>query len=195
MKRRQPPQRTRKRTAPRRKGSSNGQFDWIETGIILYTDGSRVGPSPVGPGGWAAHLLYVEKGEMVGDEMYSGYELNVTNNQMEMDAIIAGLDVLEHPSRVQVISDSQYVVRGLIEYSEKWTFTRDGRLLSASGSELKNPDRWMKLFKLDQYHSCRYDWTRGHANDPFNNLADKRAQEMAREAQRLARLQDKEGGI
>ena len=71
--------------------------------IDIYTDGACSG-NP-GPGGYGVVLLY--KGNR--KELSQGYKCT-TNNRMEMLAVIKSLEVLKEPCKVNLYSDSKYVI-------------------------------------------------------------------------------------
>jgi len=77
--------------------------------VIIYTDGACRG-NP-GPGGWGVLLSY--KG--VVKELYGG-EKETTNNRMELTAAIQGLEALKKECRVEVNTDSKYVMQGITEW-------------------------------------------------------------------------------
>ena len=83
--------------------------------VTIYTDGACSG-NP-GPGGWAAILMAGgAKKEL------SGGERDTTNNRMELMAVIEGLAALKRPCKVDVYSDSAYVVNAFSQnWIEKWT--------------------------------------------------------------------------
>ena len=63
--------------------------------VSIYTDGAARG-NPDGPGGYGTILEYVDsKGELHRKELSKGYE-KTTNNRMELMAVIAGLEALNH---------------------------------------------------------------------------------------------------
>ena len=70
--------------------------------VIIHTDGS-CRPNP-GPGGWAA-ILWASGMEL---ELGGGAP-DTTNNRMEMTAALAGLNTLTGPTKVTVVTDSEYV--------------------------------------------------------------------------------------
>src|SRR6187455_3592378 len=72
--------------------------------VTLFTDGACIG-SP-GPGGWAYILRHPASGKTA---EASGGEAESTNNRMELQAVIAGLEALKRRSRVEIVTDSQYV--------------------------------------------------------------------------------------
>ena len=87
--------------------------------VQLFTDGACSG-NP-GPGGWAFILRHPATGKELES---SGGDPQTTNNRMEMMAVIRGLEALKRPARVEILSDSIYVGKGLSEWLPKWK--RDG---------------------------------------------------------------------
>ena len=83
--------------------------------VQLFTDGACSG-NP-GPGGWAFILRHAATGKEI---EASGGERETTNNRMEMTAVIRGLEALKRPARVEIVSDSIYVGKGLSEWMPKW---------------------------------------------------------------------------
>lgn len=134
--------------------------------VTLYTDGACSG-NP-GPGGWGAILSYngVEK-------ELSGGDANTTNNRMELLAVISGLEALKEPCRVELYSDSKYVIDGL---SKGWAASwRKNGWRKADKKPALNPDLWEKLLNLVEKHELSYHWVKGHADNPYNNRCDQLA--------------------
>ena len=134
--------------------------------VTLYTDGACSG-NP-GPGGWRAILSYngVEK-------ELSGGDANTTNNRMELLAVISGLEALKEPCRVELYSDSKYVIDGL---SKGWAASwRKNGWRKADKKPALNPDLWEKLLNLVEKHELSYHWVKGHADNPYNNRCDQLA--------------------
>lgn len=135
--------------------------DWVE----LFSDGACKG-NP-GRGGWGALLCYkgVEK-ELCGGENHT------TNNRMELTAIIRGLEALTRPSRVRVVTDSQYVKQGITQWILRW---RRNGWRTADKQPVKNRDLWERLDALLGRHQVEWTWVRGHAGHPENERADRLA--------------------
>ena len=134
--------------------------------VTLYTDGACSG-NP-GPGGWGAILSYngVEK-------ELSGGDANTTNNRMELLAVISGLEALKEPCRVELYSDSKYVIDGL---SKGWAASwRKNGWRKADKKPALNPDLWEKLLNLVEKHELSYHWVKGHADNPYTNRCDQLA--------------------
>ena len=83
--------------------------------VLLFTDGACSG-NP-GPGGWAYILRHTGTGT---EKEASGGERETTNNRMELQAVIEGLSALKRPCYVEVLTDSEYVRKGLSEWMAGW---------------------------------------------------------------------------
>ena len=141
--------------------------------VELYTDGACSG-NP-GPGGWAYILKHPSTRR---EKEASGAEPATTNNRMELMAVIQGLTALKGRSRVDLFSDSQYVLKGLKEWMKDWK-ARGWR--TADKKPVKNRELWEQLDTLLQAHDLHFHWVRGHNEHPENERADRLAV-AAREA-------------
>lgn len=134
--------------------------------VTIYTDGSCLG-NP-GPGGWGAILMYDSHKKEI-----SGGEANTTNNRMELLGVITALETLKEPCKVELYSDSKYVVDSLQKgWAKSWR-ARGWR--KADKKPALNPDLWERLLKLCDYHSVTLHWVKGHAENEFNNRCDQLA--------------------
>lgn len=140
--------------------------------VTLYTDGSARG-NPHGPGGYGVVLEYVDpKGELHTKELSQGYK-KTTNNRMEMMAVIAGLEALNRPCRVEVYSDSQYVVNAFNRHwIEGWIKKGWKR---GQNEQVKNVDLWKRLLETKKNHEVVFHWLKGHAGHPQNERCDELA--------------------
>ena len=86
--------------------------------VQIFTDGSCLG-NP-GPGGWAAILRYNQSEK----EMGGGVALT-TNNRMELLAAIEALLALKQPCKVDLYTDSRYLVDAV---EKKWLNSGSGAL-------------------------------------------------------------------
>jgi len=132
--------------------------------VLISTDGSVIGAGPRagrdrGPGGWGA-VFHNDRYEI------SGHAHQVTNNQMELTAVIEALKRTPVGNRVKIRTDSQYVYRAAQE-----------RTLIRS-----NNDLWNEFRKLRDQRRVDVVWVRGHAGDPHNERADELARKQAKYA-------------
>ena len=137
--------------------------------VEIYTDGSSLG-NP-GPGGWAALLRFREREREIG-----GREAFTTNNRMELLAAIRGLETLQRPCRVRLVTDSTYVRDGITRWVASWK-RRGWR--TAGGQPVKNVDLWQRLDDAAAGHEVDWVWTRGHSGHPDNERVDRRARAEA----------------
>ncbi len=135
--------------------------------VLLFTDGACSG-NP-GPGGWAFILRHPTSGKEI---ERSGGETLTTNNRMELSAVIKGLEALTRPSRVEIWSDSQYVLNGLREWMASWK-ARGWR--TANKKPVKNLELWQELDELKSLHELTFRWVEGHAGHPENERCDQLA--------------------
>ena len=134
--------------------------------VSIYTDGACSG-NP-GPGGWGAILMYGQhKKELAGGEG------STTNNRMELTAVIEALSILKEPCRVELYSDSKYVLDAL-EKGWAWGWKKKGWVKSDKKPAL-NPDLWEVLLGLVSKHELHYHWVKGHAENEYNNRCDEMA--------------------
>ena len=139
-----------------------------KTKVTLYTDGACSG-NP-GVGGYGAILVHVDANGIKHEKEFSqGYKMT-TNNQMELLAVIVGLEALKKPCNVTVYSDSKYVVDA---FNNKWI---DGWIAkgwkTAGKSPVKNVDLWKRLLEAKKQHDVEFIWVKGHAGHEYNERCD-----------------------
>jgi len=135
--------------------------------VLLFTDGGCSG-NP-GPGGWAFILRHPASGKEM--ERF-GAERQTTNNRMELTAVIRGLEALKRPTRVEVITDSVYVGKGLSEWLPKWKAHGWRRRDADRWVPIKNEDLWRRLDELLAVHRVKFSHIRGHAGHAENERCD-----------------------
>jgi len=113
-----------------------------------------------------------------------GGQTHTTNNRMELRAAIEGLNALELPGRVTVVTDSQYLKNGITRWLRKWKASGWQRSAVGGGRrEVLNRDLWEELDDAVSRHTVCWQWVRGHTDHAQNN----RAHELASAAARAAR--------
>ena len=131
--------------------------------VIIHTDGACKG-NP-GPGGWGAVL---QAGQGHEKELWGG-EANTTNNRMELMAAIMALEILKRPCRVELHTDSKYVMQGITEWIHGWK-ARGWK--TADKKPVKNEDLWRRLDAARSRHEVHWRWVKGHAGHALNERAD-----------------------
>ena len=130
--------------------------------ISLYTDGASSG-NP-GPGGYGIILKCAGREK----EMSGGF-IRTTNNRMELLAVIRGLEEIKwRNARVEVYSDSSYVVKAV---NEGWLQDWERR----GWKKVRNPDLWQRFLRIYRLHRVTFHWLKGHAGHPENERCDRLA--------------------
>ncbi len=140
------------------------------TKVVIHTDGACKG-NP-GPGGWGALLEYAEAKK----ELFGG-EAMTTNNRMELMAVIEALKALTRPCDVLVVTDSQYVQKGVESWLSSW---KAKSWKTASGKPVANRDLWETLDAELAKHEVSWEWVRGHQGHDGNERADELANQGVR---------------
>lgn len=131
--------------------------------VDIYTDGACSG-NP-GSGGYGAVMLY----NGARKELSEGYRLT-TNNRMELLAVIKALEALKERCRINLYSDSKYVVDAVTKgWAKKW---QANGWKKADKSKALNTDLWERLLALLDYHDVTFIWVKGHADNVENERCD-----------------------
>jgi ribonuclease HI len=138
--------------------------------IEIYSDGACSG-NP-GPGAYGT-IIRKEDGS---EEELSGYHPHTTNNRMEMMGAIAGLEYFKTPIKCLIVTDSQYVSKGITEWLPGWV--KNNWRSKVSKSEVKNVDLWKRIYALVQKHDVKLEWVRGHDGHPENERCDEIARNL-----------------
>ena len=140
-----------------------------QTEVTLYTDGA-CDPNP-GPGGWAVLLLFGDH-----QKTLTGSDLKTTNNRMELQAVISGLEALSRPCRVRLFTDSRKICaqgcNGIPGALEGQRLAHLGQGASGQPRAMGGPDAAL------QRHAIEWHWVKGHAGDPHNEAVDRLATGM-----------------
>lgn len=125
----------------------------------LFTDGG-CWPNP-GSGAWAFIIHNLYTGEILKEK---GYEAHTTNNRMELTAVVNGLTELPPQSDVVLYTDSEYVVKGITQWMDKWK--------DRAWYGVMNLDLWKKIDLLAEDLNLKAEWVRGHDGHPENEECD-----------------------
>lgn len=132
----------------------------------IYTDGGFSQNRNVGA--WAIVVIQDEKKI---HEDFSTY-IDSTNNKMEMKAIYeAMLYAQKFPNRTfSIVTDSQYVLKSLTEWMPGW-IKNDWQ--TSTGKPVLNKPIWEMMYPLYlSSKNIKFEWTRGHNGDLWNEYAD-----------------------
>ncbi len=133
--------------------------------VTIYTDGGA-SPNP-GPGGWGA-ILRAENGA---EKELSGAEPETTNNRMELTAALEALRALKRPCTVRLVTDSEYLQKGITEWLPAWV----AKGWQRGKKPVPNAELWQALHAEAQRHVIEWEWIKGHAGHADNERADRLA--------------------
>jgi len=105
---------------------------------------------------------------------FGDYIPNTTNNQMELSAFIAAVSIiglLGYLGTFTIISDSEYVVKGVKEYLANW---KANNWKGSTGKEIKNIKYWRFINGLlIGKTNINIEHVKGHSGVVGNEYADK----------------------
>ena len=137
--------------------------------IKIYTDGSCL--NNPGNGGWAAIINDNKKILKI-----SGSEKNTTNNKMELMAPIQALKKINKNKKVEICTDSKYVMLGITEWIYKWT---KNNWQTSKKEDVKNKELWIELHALTKFFQINWVWVKAHSGNTLNDEVDLLAKKAA----------------
>jgi ribonuclease HI len=110
-----------------------------------------------------------------------------TNNRMALAGATEALRLLAGKGarlRVLIVSDSQYLVKGMREWVSGWA----ARGWRRKDGPIENVELWQELVASARLHDVQWSWVRGHRGHPKNEYANDLAVLAAREQRASAGL-------
>lgn len=144
---------------------------------FVATDGAC--PGNPGVGGWGVLLQLREGDQVLRQAAFADREGSVTTNiRMEMMAVLSGLMHLTKEPTIPalILSDNEMIVNSMtLGWFEKW---------KAAGwwngkKPRTNADLWEKIDAALGARVVHWQWVRGHAGHPLNEIADMLASNAA----------------
>jgi ribonuclease HI len=146
--------------------------------FVVFADGSSL-TNPGGPGG-TGFIVYDRDTRALrfgGNRYLRDGDQAVTNNRMELRAVLEALEPLPRGATVDVHSDSQYLINSLSKWVHGW---RKKGWMTSQGTPVLNRDLMESILAHAAQLTVRYQWVRGHAGHAANEAADALAQTAAR---------------
>jgi ribonuclease HI len=128
------------------------------------------------------HELYVD-GSFIIKYPDSSYNLKTFESfetsscLIELEAAIKGLELLNDVQEIRLITDSQYVRKGLTEWIINWKLN-DWH--TANGEKVKNIEHWKKFDALSNNKYIEFKYVKAHSQQFENTMADLYARDMAK---------------
>ena len=90
-----------------------------------------------------------------------------------------GLKLLKFPCKVNLYSDSAYVVNAFLQ---GWIYNWVKKGWKTSGKEpVKNKEIWQELYDLTKIHKVNFIKVKGHSDNKYNNRCDELARKAIKE--------------
>jgi len=146
--------------------------------FVAFTDGSSL-VNPGGPGGTG--FVVLDRARLAvrfgGTRWVEDGPSGVTNNRMELRAMLDAFHGLPDGETVEARSDSRYVIDSLSKWIHGW---RRKGWRTASGGPVLNRDIIEELAAREASLRVGYTWVRGHVGHPVNEICDALAAATAR---------------
>ena len=151
------------------------------TATVVHLDESCLGNGRDGdnPGGAGGLIEVRSRGRVERRDFYSHMQAT-TNNRMALLGASTALRLLAAKGkhlRVLMVSDSEYLVKGMREWVPGWA----GRGWTRKAGPIENLALWQELAEAARLHTVQWTWVRGHARHPKNEYVDALAVAAARE--------------
>jgi ribonuclease HI len=103
------------------------------------------------------------------EKRISGFESNTSSSRMEMMAALMALRALKRRDlEVHLHSDSQYLIKGMNEWSSNWI--KRG-WINSNGDPVSNKDLWLQLLDWNKKLKIKWIWVKGHSGHPSQEIA------------------------
>jgi ribonuclease HI len=147
--------------------------------VTVFTDGSCLSHREVG--GWAYIIA-----DSTGSELKkrAGSSPLTTNNRMELMAVIRALEAIHTRSTIRVVTDSEYVAKGINEWLPRWRMQNMRGGSRHRKRRLENDDLWRRIADFTDMHQVSCEWIRSHSGHPENEECDRLARQAAEQSLR-----------
>lgn len=108
--------------------------------------------------------------------LYTEKVREIGSSQAELEAAINALKILEDVEKIRIVTDSQYVRKGLTEWMPLWKLNG---FKTANGEPAKNIEKWLCFDKACDGKYIEFQWVKAHSNHFENSLCDMYARDVA----------------
>jgi ribonuclease HI len=153
---------------------------------IVHLDESCLGNGREGDnaGGYGG-LIEVRTRSGIQRRDFYGHSPATTNNRMALSGAIAALQLLAAKGnrvRALLVSDSEYLIKGMREWVPGWA----ARGWKRKTGNIENVALWQALHGSARLHEVQWTWVRGHQGHPKNEYVNDLAVLAAREQETSA---------
>jgi ribonuclease HI len=148
---------------------------------VVHLDESCLGNGREGENqGGAGGLIEVRSRQQIHRRDFYLHAPATTNNRMALvgaSTVLRLLGTKEKRLRVLMVSDSEYLVKGMREWVPGWA----SRGWTRKAGPIENLAMWKELSAAARLHDVQWTWVRGHHGHPKNEYANDLAVGAARE--------------
>ncbi len=140
--------------------------------IEIFTDGCYIHEQH--KGGYAA---LIKKNNGLYDLVWGHTDEPSNSTLLELLAAIKGLEYIpDNITKIRIITDSRYVIKGLTEWVINWKLND---WYTIQGRKVRNIKYWKKFDKLTQNKYIEFKWVKGHSLHYENTITDFYAKKAA----------------
>jgi ribonuclease HI len=88
---------------------------------------------------------------------------------MELMAAVEALHSIPVGSDVQLCSDSELLIHGMLFHIERW---QSQGWRNSRGGIMQHQGLWRELLAMNERMNIHWQWIRGHSRHPFQTRAD-----------------------
>jgi ribonuclease HI len=136
----------------------------------LFTDGSYV--CETGHSAYAGLIESIEGSQ----EIFTHAFDNGSSNLMELLAVIDGMNRLKKVQKIQLFTDSRFVIRGLAQWVHFWCHNN---WQTSSGNKVKFAHHWQHLYQLCDGKLMELKWIKGHSGHIEQSFCHQLARQTA----------------
>lgn len=135
----------------------------------LFTDGSF--NHEINTGGYAILIKTVQHDYLIKQIKTKRKD----NNLNELLAVLEGLKYLVNEPKIRVVTDSQYVIKGITEWLTLWKINN---FYTANGTKAKNITEWKEIDQLLKGKYIEFEWVKSHSDHFENTICDMKAKSI-----------------
>lgn len=142
----------------------------------LFTDGSYV--CETGHSAYAGLIESAEGQQAIFNKAFA----NGSSNLMELLAVIDGMERLRKILKVQLFTDSRFVIRGLTQWIHFW---QHNNWQTSSGNKVKFAHHWQHLHQLCEGKLMELKWIKSHSGHLEQSFCHHLAKQTAENIKRI----------
>ena len=136
----------------------------------IYADGSYL--RDTGFSGYGGFIEDVQGNRTIYKKSFK----NGSSNLMELLAITEGLEKLKSMEKIQVYTDSRFVIRGLVQWIHFW---KHNNWQTAHSKAVKFAEHWQYIDSLCDGKLMEFKWIKGHSGHEGQDLCHRLARKSA----------------